>query len=69
MVPKGKAQSSSENSTSDDNPKTTATLDLHNMPLVDQYYKIVNIECELNLFELHHWLKKNYLDPQDEINL
>jgi len=62
MAPKGKAQSSRIKSRSEDNPKTSATLDLDHMPLADQYFKIVDTKCEFDLFELHHWLKQNYID-------
>jgi len=59
---KGKTQYSSNKTKGDDNPKTYVTLDLDHMPLANQYFKIVDTKCEFDLFELHHWLKKNCLD-------
>lgn len=51
------------------NPISSATSDFDHIPLVDQYYKIAYIKCEFNLFNLHHWLKKTYLDQRDDINI
>lgn len=48
---------------------SSVTLDLDQMPLANQYFKIADAEYEFDLFELHHWLKKNYLVQQDNINL
>lgn len=52
-----------------ENPLSSTTPDINHLPLADQYYKIVGTECERDLFELHHRLKKTYPDQGDDINL
>lgn len=52
-----------------DNPMLTPILDLDHQPLVDQQYKIVEINCEFDLYEFHNWLKQKFLDHSDELSL
>lgn len=44
-------------------------VDLNHVPLLDPHYKILETNCEFDLFELHSWLKHKFLDQSDEINL
>lgn len=69
MVPKRKYQPYTSQTSSQENPKASYALDLDHIPLADQFFKITYTECEFDMFELHHWLKKTYHDNEDEINL
>ena len=63
MAPKGKSVDAFEN------PMVPPTIDLDHVPLEDEDYKVAETKCEFDLFELHCWLKDNYLDQSDEIGL
>jgi len=45
------------------------TIDLDHLPLVDQQYKIVETNYDFDLYELHNWLKQEYVDLNDELGL
>lgn len=45
------------------------TIDLDHQPLVDQLYKVSETISELDLYEIHNWLKHKFLNMSDELNL
>ena len=51
------------------NPMLTPPMDLDHIPLADRDYNIAETQCEFDLLKLHCWLRDNYLDQFDEINL
>ena len=51
------------------NPLIHPPIDLDHVPLVDRDYKINEIMCEFELFEIYCWLEDNYLDKTDDIRL
>ena len=51
------------------NPMLTPPVDLDHIPLADRDYKIVETQCEFDLFKLRCWFPDKYLDQSDEINL
>lgn len=69
MAPKLKDQSSASQTSSHENPKVSDTQELDHIPLAEKFFKITDIDCEFDMLELHHWLKKTYQDSEDEINL
>ena len=54
MAPKRKYQPSGSKTPTQENPKSFDTLDLDHIPLADQFFKIIDTECEFDMFELHH---------------
>ena len=63
MAPKTKTKKQSvEESTS-----TPTQLDLDHIMLVDSIFKVPEAKCEFDFYELHLWIKQNYLDKQDPI--
>lgn len=38
------------------------SMDLNHIPLASKNYKIVETECEFDLFELDYWFRDNHLD-------
>ena len=63
MAPKGKSFDTSGN------PMVPPPIDLDHIPMEDKDYKVADPKCEFDLFELHCWLKDNFLDQSDEIGL
>lgn len=68
MAPKRKDNPSASSSSLRENPKTSDALDLDHIPLVDQFFKIIDIACKFDMLELQNWLKQTYIDSKDEIN-
>jgi hypothetical protein len=63
MAPKAKSTDKYKN------PILPPPLDLDHIPLVDKDFKITELRCEFDFFELHSWLKDIFLDQSDEIGL
>jgi hypothetical protein len=63
MAPKVKPADTSRN------PMISPPIDLDHIPLVYKDYKVTELRCELNFFELHSWLKDIFLDESDKIGL
>jgi hypothetical protein len=56
MPPKAKSVETSENSI------LPPPIDLDHIPLEKKDYKITELKCEFDFFELHFWLKYIFLD-------
>ena len=63
MAPKEK----SKKQTTEESIVTPTQLDLDHIPIVDSLFKVAEAMCEFDFYELHLWLKQNYLDQQDLI--
>lgn len=46
---------------------TPTQLELDHIPIVDSIFKVVEAKCEFYFYELHLWLKQNYLNQQGPI--
>ena len=44
-------------------------IDFHHIPLANKDYKIHEILCELDLFEMYCWLEDKFIDNFDDIGL
>ena len=56
MAPKVKLADTSEN------PMIPPPIDLDHIPLADRDYKVTESKCTFDFFELHFWLKENFLE-------
>jgi hypothetical protein len=52
-----------------ENPMIPPPIDLDHIPLADRDYKVTELRCEFDFFELHSWLKEIFLDQSNEIGL
>ena len=51
------------------NPLIPPLVDLDHIPLVDRDYKINEVQCDCDFFDLYHWLEDKNTDKNDEIGL
>lgn len=62
MAPKGKSQKTVNEENSFATP-----INLDHLPLAEYLFKVVDCQCEFDFYELHLWLKQNYIDKEDPI--
>lgn len=68
MPPKSRTPKEKRNK-SNENPVLPPPIYMDHLPLIDLQYKIVETNCEFDLFQIHSWLKRKFLDQSDELNL
>lgn len=52
-----------------ESPVLPSVPNLNEMPLVDIQCKILETQCEFDLYELHNWANQKYLDNRDDLSI